>query len=179
MVSLASDVRLRTHGCLCCQEARLSDLVTCGSRAAGLGMDGCCCGGFSSSLPVCAVARSGVQLERPQPRSGEDERAGRRQAAADDRERGRAFWDLGCRGRVGWVVSPGDVLAGGVVSHAPIRHRAGQRDAMTVTSGGPGCSVRSSSAAWGPAHAKTRAHPGPGDPSGLVGVPPLAAASRW
>src|SRR3974390_3258121 len=34
-----------------------------------------------------------------------------------------------------WVVSPGDVLAGGVVSHAPIRHRAGGRDAMTVTSG--------------------------------------------
>jgi len=37
----------------------------------------------------------GVLLERPQPRSGEDERAGRRRAAADHRERGRvpfALW---------------------------------------------------------------------------------------
>src|SRR5260370_5116565 len=37
---------------------------------------------------------------------------------------------------------------------------------------GPGCSVRSSSAAW-PAHAKTRAHPGLGDPSRLVTAPCL------
>src|SRR5258706_1237214 len=37
---------------------------------------------------------------------------------------------------------------------------------------GPGCSVRSSSAAW-PAHAETRAHPGLGDPSRLVTAPGL------
>src|SRR5690348_1893737 len=45
-----------------------------------------------------------VTLERPQPRSGEDERAGRRQAAGDPQGRGRA----GC----GWIVR-GRVLVPG------------------------------------------------------------------
>jgi hypothetical protein len=40
---------------------------------------------FLAAAGLRAVARSGVQLERPEPRSGEDERAGRWQATADDR----------------------------------------------------------------------------------------------
>jgi len=39
--------------------------VTCVFWGTGLGD---CCSGFSSSLLVCAVARSGVKLERPQAR---------------------------------------------------------------------------------------------------------------
>ncbi len=54
---------------------------------AGLGPD--CSPGFSSQLPGSRRRAGGVLLERPQPRSGEDERAGRRRAAADHRERGR------------------------------------------------------------------------------------------
>src|SRR5260221_11235773 len=50
---------------------------------------------------VPAAVWSGVQLERPEPRSGEDERAGRRRAAADHRRRGRVS-----RGWGSWV-SPG------------------------------------------------------------------------
>ena len=173
---ITKTTHFRTHGGPCCQEARLSDLVTCGSRAAGLG-DDCCCG-FSSSLPVVPSRGPGSSWSarsRVAARTNELDAGERRPMIGSEEEPSGS----GCRGRAGWVGFPGDVLAGGVVSHAPIRHRAGQRDAMTVTSGGPGCSVRSSSAAWGPAHAKTRAYPGPGDPSGLVGVPPLAAASRW
>jgi hypothetical protein len=58
-----------------------------------------CSAGFSSQLPFRAVAQSGVQLERPQPRSGEDERAWRRPAAADHRERGKLPAGLGFDGR--------------------------------------------------------------------------------
>jgi hypothetical protein len=55
----------RTHGGPCCQGAWWSDPVTCVFWAPGWG--DCCCG-FSSSLLVCAGARSGVKLERPQAR---------------------------------------------------------------------------------------------------------------
>jgi len=41
---------------------------------------------------------AGVQLERPQPRSGEDERAGCRWVAADDGGRGRGRCGLGFPG---------------------------------------------------------------------------------
>jgi len=59
---------------------------------------------FLVAAGLCRRA-GGVQLERPQPRSGEDERAWRRPAAADHWERGRAWW-VGCCGRIaGW--SPG------------------------------------------------------------------------
>jgi hypothetical protein len=113
----------------------------------------------------CRLCRCRVVLgyQRPEPRSGEDERAGRRGAAADHRGRGRGSW----RGWRGWgsSASPGCAV-GGVVSHAPIGHLPGggchDRDIR-----GPGCSVRSSSAAR-PAHAVLRAHPGLGDPSRLV-----------
>jgi len=74
------------------------------------------------SCPGLPAARSGAKLERPQPRSGEDERAWRRQAAEDHRRRGRA----GC----GWIIKAAcwfPVLAGGVVSQAPIRRRASAR----------------------------------------------------
>jgi len=54
-------------------------------RRAGL----ICFSGSSWPLWPAAVARFGVQLERPQPRSGEDERAGRRRAAADPGKPGR------------------------------------------------------------------------------------------
>src|SRR6266705_1966470 len=61
----------------------------------------------------------GVKLERPQPRSGEDERAGRRRTAADHRERGRVPFVLVAGGRwCSWRV------VGGVVSQAPIRRLA-------------------------------------------------------
>jgi len=49
------------------------------------------------SCPGLPRRAEGVKLERPQPRSGEDERAGRRQAAGDPRGRGR----VGC----GWGLS--------------------------------------------------------------------------
>jgi hypothetical protein len=82
--------------------------------------------------------------------------------------------------RAGWVVSPGDVLVGGVgltCTHSAPAGGGGRHDRDIR---GPGCSVRSSSAAWGPAHAKMRAYPGLGGPCGLVSVPPLAASvSRW
>src|SRR5258707_4619880 len=56
---------------------------------------------FLIAAVVPAAVWSGVQLERPEPRSGEDERAGRRRAAADHRRRGRVSWGWGS-----WV-SPG------------------------------------------------------------------------
>src|SRR5258707_8174039 len=56
---------------------------------------------FLIAAVVPAAVWSGVQLERPEPRSGEDERAGRRRAAADHRRRGRGSWGWGA-----WV-SPG------------------------------------------------------------------------
>jgi len=56
---------------------------------AGRGWGGAWCCGFPRGCRLCRRA-VGVQLERPEPRSGEDERAGCRQAAADHRERGRA-----------------------------------------------------------------------------------------
>src|SRR5690348_2943771 len=60
----------------------------------------------SSQLPVLPAARPGVTLERPQPRSGEDERAGRRQAAEDPQERGRLV-AVGLSGVVCWFPERG------------------------------------------------------------------------
>ena len=58
--------------------------------------------GSSSQLPGSCRRAGGVLLERPQPRSGEDERAGRRQAAAHHGERGRIPSGLSItRGRAG------------------------------------------------------------------------------
>jgi hypothetical protein len=69
-------------------------------------------------------------VERPQPRSGEDERAGRRRTRTiidSEEEALRA-------GLSGVVVVPG--VAGGVVSQAPIRRPAGVRaGAMTICPG--------------------------------------------
>src|SRR5258706_13324826 len=56
---------------------------------------------FLIAAVIPAAVWSGVRLERPEPRSGEDERAGRRRAAADHRRRGRVSWGWGA-----WV-SPG------------------------------------------------------------------------
>src|SRR5258708_38776248 len=53
---------------------------------------------FLIAAVVPAAVWSGVQLERPEPRSGEDERAGRRRAAADHRRRGRGSRGGGGRG---------------------------------------------------------------------------------
>jgi hypothetical protein len=124
--------------------------------------------GFSSSLRFCAVARTGVKLERPQRRAG---RRGRRTNELDAVKR-RPMMRSGeepfpgvevcTEGR--WLGFPRAWLVVGVVSHAPIRllpRRAGAHDRVIR---GPGCSVRSSSAAVGPAHAETRARPGAGDP---------------
>jgi hypothetical protein len=69
-----------------------------------------------------------------------------------------ACWLRGLLGWCRWLVPPVRV-AGGVVSHAPIRRLplCGGRHDRAIR--GPGCSVRSSSAAW-PAHAILRARPG-------------------
>ena len=82
---------------------------------------GCCRAGltvFGIFLEAAGLRRraGGVLLERPQPRSGEDERAGRRRAAAHHRERGRIPFVL-----VMGVVGVPRRMAGGVVSQAPIR----------------------------------------------------------
>ncbi len=89
---------------------------------------------FLIAAVFAAAVSSGVQLERPEPRSGEDERAGRRRAAADHRRRGRGSWGVGGRG------CPRDCAVGGVVSHAPIRHLPGGGCHDRVFRG-PGCSV--------------------------------------
>src|SRR5260221_6191026 len=69
---------------------------------------GCGCGAgltglwlFLIAAVVPAAVWSGVQLERPEPRSGEDERAGRRRAAADHRGAGKRFSGLGVVGGPG------------------------------------------------------------------------------
>lgn len=119
----------------------------------------CCCrgcvvfGASSQSLfpPLCG----GVQLERPEPgegRAGEDERAGHRDAAADDGQLRKREVAVGR----GSLASPASGPR--VVSHAPIRRLAGMAGAMTVVRG-PGCSVRSSSAAE-PSHARNASAPG-------------------
>ena len=51
-------------------------------------------------------------------------------------------------------------VAGGVVSQAPIRRRAGARAAAMTMCPGPGCSVMRSSAALAPAHAEVASAPG-------------------
>jgi hypothetical protein len=60
-------------------------------------------------------------------------------------------------------------VAGGVVSQAPIRRRAGVRAAAMTMCPGPGCSVRRSSAAQAPAHAARTSVPGAWRPSRLHG----------
>src|SRR5947207_8331826 len=64
----------------------------------------------------------------------------------------------GCVGLAGWVRRSAKW-----VSQPPIRPPA-WAGAMTLASGGPGCSVSSSSAGRGPAQGDLRARPGPGDP---------------
>ena len=61
---------------------------------------------LSSWLPGCARRAVGVQLERPEPRSGEDERAGCRQAAADHRGAGKSLRQGLADGRVAWLCAP-------------------------------------------------------------------------
>ena len=85
--------------------------------------------GSSSQLPDLRRRAGEVTLERPQPRSGEDERAGRRRTADDHGQRGRSFR----AGLSGVVLIPG--VAGGVVSQAPIRRPAGGAGAMTMCPG--------------------------------------------
>jgi hypothetical protein len=165
-----------THGGPCCQGARWPDLVTCGcGRRAGMTAVvafPCRCRFVPSRGPGSSwSARSRVTA-----RTNELD-AGKRRPMIGSEEKLSGIW--GCRGRAGWVVAPGCAgwRSGLTCTHPAPRWTAGCHDHDIR---GPGCSVRSSSAAGGPAHAKTRAHPGPGDPSGLVGVPPLAAsASRW
>jgi len=71
-----------------------------------------CSSGSSSQLPVSRRRVGGVLLERPQPRSGEDERAGRRRTAADHGRRGGSFRAGVVKGR---SVSP--VCGGAEWSH--------------------------------------------------------------
>jgi hypothetical protein len=124
--------------------SRGRDDLTRWPGVAGRGWGGAWCCGFPRSCRLCRRA-VGVQLERPEPRSGEDERAGCRQAAADHRERGRACcW--------GWRMGKGaGCLPGGwwssEWSHVHPFGACLVAGAMTVPSGGPGCSVTSSSAA--------------------------------
>jgi hypothetical protein len=121
--------RSRTHEGPPCQEAALGwpgDLVR--YRRAGRGL---CLWLFlvAAGLRRCA---GGVQLERPQPRSGEDERAGCRQAAADHRERGRACW-VGLMGEdPGWFPGVRGCRSGLTYTHPAPAWAAG---AMTVPSG--------------------------------------------
>jgi hypothetical protein len=89
------------------------------------------------SCPGCVAVWEGVQLERPQPRSGEDERAGRRRAAADHRERGRVPFVL----VVGVVGVPGAWWAEWSRKHPFGVSSCSGRDAMTMCPG-PGCSVK-------------------------------------
>src|SRR5258707_4858984 len=56
---------------------------------------------FLIAAVVPAAVWSGVQLERPEPRSGEDERAGRRRAAADHRGAGKRVSGVGVVGGPG------------------------------------------------------------------------------
>ena len=99
------------------------------------GWGDCCCG-FSLSLPVCAAAPGPVSSwsarSRAAARTNELD-AGKRRPMIGSEEEPSGIW--GCRGRAGWVGFPGDVLAGGVVSHAPIRRLPRWRAAMTMTSG--------------------------------------------
>jgi len=102
-----------------------------------------CSAGFHRRCRVRAVAWSGVQLERPEPwgareGAGEDERAGRWRAAADDRERGRAFAGYGVAGVRGrWAWRPG-VRGWSEWSHMHPSGICRVAGAMTVISGGPG-----------------------------------------
>jgi hypothetical protein len=92
------------------------------TRAAGLGWL------FFWILPhsclVLSAVRPGVRLERPQPRSGEDERALRRQAAEDPQERGRGRHDVGLSG-VACVVPGAGWRSGLASTHPAPRRRAG------------------------------------------------------
>src|SRR5215467_13415141 len=86
--------------------------------------------GLPRSCRLCRRV-GGVLLERPQPRSGEDERAGCRRAVTHHRERGGSFRAVVRKG----VGVPG-FAAGGVVSQAPIRCPAVLRaDTMTMCPG--------------------------------------------
>jgi hypothetical protein len=67
-----------------------------------------CSSGSSSQLPGSRRRAGGVKLERPQPRGGEDERAGRRRTADDHGQRGRGPFVLVYQGV---VVVPGRGLA--------------------------------------------------------------------
>ena len=85
-----------------------------------------CSSGSFSQLPGSRRCAGGVQLERPQPRSGEDERAGRRRAAADHRERGRAPFPVWLY--EGSCAVPGCGWRSGLAStHPAPRSRAGGR----------------------------------------------------
>ncbi len=90
----------------------------------------------------------------------------------------RACWLWGSKGR-GPVAGSRDVCAGrrsDLTSTHPAPARAGGRHDRDIR--GPGCSVRSSSAAW-PAHGYSRARPGPGDPSGSVAASRPGARALW
>jgi len=65
-------------------------------------------------------------LERPQPRSGQDERAWRRQAAEDPQEARKGSFAVGLSGSR-WCSRS---VAGGVISQAPIRRRRRAAAAM-------------------------------------------------
>jgi len=80
--------------------------------------------------------------------------AGKRREIIGGEEGPAAVWLIGGRVRV-----PG-IVAGEVVSQAPIRRRASMRAAAMTMCPGPGCSVRRSSAARAPAHAAEASVPG-------------------
>jgi hypothetical protein len=163
----------RTHGDLRCQEHMLvwpGDLVA----AAGTGW-GLLLWLFLVAAGLCAVARSRGQAGAPaaprrQARARTNElEAGKRRPMIGSGEQppaGMRAW----KRSLGWF--PGSRVAGGVVSHAPIRRPACWRAAHDRVIRGPGCSVRSSSAAK-PSHAITRARPG------LATLPASWAHRRW
>jgi hypothetical protein len=150
-------------GALPVNRACWTDLVTC-SSAAGLGGGDCGCG-FSSSLPVCAVAPG-----RPQGRSSSpapagaalranDLEAGKRRPMMRSEEQPPAGWRVK-GGR--WAGVPAILRgrrSGLTCTHPAAASVAGRHDHDC----GDRAAQSGHRARQRPAHAKTRAHPGLGD----------------
>jgi hypothetical protein len=122
-----------------------------------------CSSGSSSQLPWSRRRAGGVQLERPQPRSGEDERAGRRRAAATDPREPRRVFHAGVL-RVAWLSRRGwrsDLTS----THSAFRrHSGGRHDHVSGDRAAQSCDrVRPD----GRLMPRGRACPELGDPPGL------------
>jgi len=165
----SSGARFRTHGGPLCQEGVLA---WPGDLPVVVRLGGDCSSGFPRRCRVtcCRAVRGPAGAPGAAQRRGTNELdAGKRRPMIG--ERGRACWLLVSGGfGAGWLASRYARLAEWSHMHPFGTRRGGGCHDRDIR--GPGCSVRSSSAAW-PAHAKTRAHPGLGDPSRLVTAPCL------